>query len=78
VVRELFVVKALTDNLDAGDLRELFDEFKVEMQTVGQIADHTPGIENETNPYRHLSQEEMEKAIGCVNETETVTGGPDR
>lgn len=63
-LRETFVAKAHADDLDAADLRELFDELQTAAEAVGKIAEHTPGVENEARPYRHLTQEETVRAVG--------------
>jgi len=74
-LREVFMVKSHTEDLDADDVKELFDALDAARQAVGQIAEHTPGAVNEADPYRNLSQEEMEKAIGYASDDEHGTAG---
>lgn len=74
-LREAFFTAAHDDDLDAEDLRDLFDELEAAAQAVGEIAEHTPGAENEADPYRRLDQEEVEKAIGYVGDEEIATRG---
>ena len=72
-LREAFFTAA-HDDLDAEDLRDLFDELEAAAVVVGEIAEHTPGAVNEADPYRNLSREETAKAIGYAD-AEAATGG---
>ena len=73
-LREAFFTAAHDDDLDAEDLRDLFDELEAAAVVVGQIAEHTPGAVNEADPSRTLSREETAKAIGYAD-AEAATGG---